>query len=133
MKKIIATIIGLIVLVSCNISPIAKPDNLIEEKVMTDILYDLMILDAIKTQNPYDTIKKYIKPKEYVFKKYKIDSLQFVKSNQYYISQIDVYKKMYDEIHERLENEIKENNLAQKKSGTVLPSSTSSTDKPQVQ
>ncbi len=133
MKKITATIIALIVLVSCNISPIAKPDNLIEEKVMTDILYDLMILDAIKSQNPYDTIKKNIKPKEYVFKKYKIDSLQFVKSNQYYISQIDVYKKMYDEIHERLENEIKENNLAQKKSGTVSPSTTSSTDKPQVQ
>ena len=122
MKKITATIIALIVLVSCNISPIAKPDNLIEEKVMTDILYDLMLLDAIKSQNPYDTIKKNIKPKEYVFKKYKIDSLQFIQSNQYYISQIDVYKKMYDEINERMKNEIKEINLLQKKSGQVPPS-----------
>ena len=133
MKKIIATIIALFVLVSCNNSPMEKPDNLIEERVMTNILYDLMLLDAMKSQNPYDTIKKNIKPKEYVFKKYKIDSLQFVKSNQYYISQIDVYKKMYDVIHERLEKEIKENNLLQKKSGTVAPSTASSADKPQVQ
>lgn len=122
MKKIIATIIVLFVLVSCNNSPMEKPDNLIEEKVMTDILYDLMLLDAIKSQNPYDTIKKYIKPKEYVFKKYKIDSLQFIQSNQYYISHIDVYKKMYDEINERMKNEIKEINLLQKKSGKVPPS-----------
>jgi hypothetical protein len=133
MKKIIATIIVLFVLVSCNNAPMAKPDNLIEEKVMTDILYDLTILDAIKSQNPYDTIKKNIKPKEYVFKKYKIDSLQFVKSNQYYISQIDQYKKMYDAIHERIENEKKANELLQKKSGSVSPSNNSLDDKPQVQ
>lgn len=133
MKKIIATLIILFVLDSCNNAPIAKPDNLIEEKVMTDILYDLTILDAIKSQNPYDTINKNIKPKEYVFKKYKIDSLQFVKSNQYYISQIDKYKKMYDAIHERIENEKKANELLQNKPGSVSPSNNSSDDKPQIQ
>ena len=133
MKKITSTIIALFVLVSCNNAPIAKPENLIEEKVMTDILYDLMLLDAIKSQNPYDTIKKNIKPKEFIFKKYKIDSIQFVKSNQYYISQIDEYKKMYDAIHERLENEKKANELLQKKSGTVAPANTSTADTPQVQ
>jgi CDP-diacylglycerol pyrophosphatase len=132
MKKTIATIITLFVLVSCNNAPIAKPDNLIEEKVMTDILYDLALLDAIKSQNPYDSIKKDIKPKEFIYKKYNIDSLQFVKSNQYYISQIEEYKKMYEAISERLEDEKASNDLLQKKSGTAAPSNNSTVDTPQL-
>jgi Domain of unknown function (DUF4296) len=132
MKKIIATVITLFVLVSCNNSPIAKPDNLIEEKVMTDILYDLAILDAIKSQNPYDTVKKNIKPKAFIYKKYNIDSLQFVKSNQYYISQIEEYKKMYETISERLQSEKTANDLLQKNSGKIAPSSSTAVDKPQL-
>ena len=103
MKKTIQILCFLLLLTSCNNLPVEKPNNLIDEDKMTNILYDLTLLDAIKSQNPYDSISQSIKPRAYIYKKYNIDSLQFVKSNQYYISQIDTYKKIYDEINERLQ------------------------------
>ncbi len=126
-------ILGLILgVMGCNNLPIEKPDNLIAEDKMTDILYDLTLLDAIKSQNPYDTINQSIKPRAFIYKKYNVDSLQFVKSNQYYISQIEIYKKMYDQINERLQKKKAENDLLIKKSGVVAPSSPPSADAPQV-
>jgi hypothetical protein len=91
------------------------------------------LLDAIKLQNPYDTIKQSIRPREFIYKKYNIDSLQFVSSSQYYISQIETYKKMYDQVNERLQNKKSENDLLLKKGGAAAPSIPSSADTPQVQ
>ncbi len=133
MKKKI-WILGLILAaMGCNNLPIDKPDNLIAEDKMTDILYDLTLLDAIKLHNPYDTINQSINPRTFIYKKYNVDSLQFVKSNQYYISQIETYKKMYDQINERVQKKKAENDLLMKKSGVVAPNSPPSTDAPQVQ
>lgn len=95
-------------LVSCLDAAIEKPSNLIDESVMEDILYDLSLLDAIQSQNPYDGGNKRITPKAYIYKKYKIDSVQFTQSNRYYVSQIEQYKKMYDNVSARLESEKKE-------------------------
>ncbi len=133
MKKTIQILCFLLLLTSCNNLPVEKPNNLIDEDKMTNILYDLTLLDAIKSQNPYDSISQSIKPRAYIYKKYNIDSLQFVKSNQYYISQIDTYKKIYDEINERLQKEKSENDILLKKSGTVAPSIPPTADVPQVQ
>ena len=133
MKKIIWILGLMLALIGCNNLPIEKPDNLIAEDKMTDILYDLTLLDAIKLQNPYDTIKQSIRPREFIYKKYNIDSLQFVRSNQYYISQIETYKKMYEQVNERLQNKKSENDLLLKKGGAAAPSIPSSDDTPQVQ
>jgi len=132
MKKTIWILVLMLGLMGCNNLPIEKPDNLIAEDKMTDILYDLTLLDAIKLQNPYDTIKQSIKPKAFIYKKYDIDSLQFVTSSQYYISQIETYKKMYDQVNERLQNKKSENDLLLKKSGATAPSIPPSADIPQV-
>ncbi|WP_309640909.1 DUF4296 domain-containing protein [Flavobacterium sp.] len=105
MKKYLCIICLVLFLSSCNHTTIEKPNNLIDEEVMTDILYDLSIMDAIKSQSPYDAKNQSINPKEYIFKKYKIDSLQFTESNRYYVSQIEQYKKMYDKVAERIEKE----------------------------
>ena len=58
-------------LASCNHNAVEKPENLIEEEVMTNILYDLSIMEAMKSQNPYAPQNQSINPKEYIFKKYK--------------------------------------------------------------
>ena len=81
-------------LASCNHNAVEKPDDLIEEDVMTDILYDLSIMEAIKSQSPYAPQNQSMNPKDYIYKKYKIDSLQFATSNRYYISQIEEFKNM---------------------------------------
>lgn len=105
MKKIISLFALVTLLISCNKDLVEKPDNLIDKKVMGDILYDMAILEAVKYQGP-DTLYAYgINPKTYVYKKYKIDSLQFVKSNAYYAADYREYKNMYDALNMRLKKE----------------------------
>lgn len=101
MKIGIALLSFLFLLTSCKDSGISKPDNLIEEDKMVDIIYDLALLEGIKSHNPVNL--QNVNSNEFVYKKYKIDSLQFVKSTQFYASDITNYKKMYEEVGKRIE------------------------------
>lgn len=120
-------------LASCNHNAVEKPENLIEEEVMTNILYDLSIMEAMKSQNPYAPQNQSMNPKDYIFKKYKIDSLQFATSNRYYVSQIEEYKKMYDKVNERLEKEKKAADSLVLIKGNGMQTSTPTSDTPQIQ
>jgi len=103
MRKIILFLAITIAFVSCKEEVIPKPERLIAQDVMVDIMYDLTILEAIKNQNPasLDTFK--INSRAYIFKKYKIDSIQYAKSNIYYASDYNEYKRMFEQITKRLE------------------------------
>jgi hypothetical protein len=91
-------------LFSCSDKTTEKPDNLIDEAKMENILYDLALLQAIKGNDPKLLPKNSIDPKKYVFQKYKIDSLQFVNSNKYYSADIENYKSIYERVLERIKN-----------------------------
>jgi len=97
----------LLVFVSCN-NAIEKPKNLIEKDKMIDILYDISLLEAIKTQNINGGIKNK-DANQYIYKKYSIDSTQLAQSNKYYASDVEEYKKMFEEVKTRLEEETKKN------------------------
>lgn len=105
MKKHLFVLIIFLGLVACNNQPVEKPKNLIPEKKMTEILYDMALLDAIRTQAPYSPGKSTINTREFIYRKYKVDSIQLVQSNRYYIAQIELYKKMYEQVNERLTKE----------------------------
>jgi hypothetical protein len=102
MKKIISLLTIISVLVSCKDELVKTPNRLIEKEVMVNIMYDLSLLEAIKYQNPasLDTFK--INPNKYIYKKYKIDSLQFAQSNTYYASNYEEYANIIDQINNRL-------------------------------
>jgi hypothetical protein len=102
MKKIIILLAIVFVFVSCKDEVVKKPNRLIEKETMVNIMYDLSVLDAIKYQNPasLDTFK--IDPTRYIYKKYKIDSLQFAQSNVYYASNYKDYSDVIDQINARL-------------------------------
>lgn len=108
MKITTTLLLALFAFASCGKSGPEKPDNLIEEKKMKEIIYDLSLLEAIQSQKPVALETSGVNPNEYIYKKYKIDSVQFVKSNQYYASDLEHYKKMYDDIAKRLEKNKKE-------------------------
>jgi hypothetical protein len=95
----------LLVFISCNTS-VDKPKNLIKKDKMIDILYDISLLEAIKSQNINGGISTK-NANDFLFKKYKIDSIQLEKSNKYYASDIEEYKIMYLEVKKRLEEETK--------------------------
>jgi hypothetical protein len=105
MKKLVFFFVLLVLFSSCNKELVKKPDNLIDKGVMIDVMYDMALLDALKYQDPNSLYDNGINPKTYVYKKYKIDSLQFVKSNAYYAADYREYKKMYDDLNDRLKKE----------------------------
>ncbi len=105
MKKIIPFFSFLLLFVSCNKAEVPKPKKLIDEEVLENIIYDMSLLESIKTQIPIDKQKFSGKTTDYIYKKYKIDSFQFVKSNQYYATDIDNYKNLFDRVKDRLKAE----------------------------
>lgn len=116
--KRISVFVVLFCLLSCNNTGISKPDKLIEKDKMIDVLYDISLLESIKTQNINGGLSTK-SSNEYIFKKYSIDSIQFSNSNKYYASDVDEYKKIFDEVKERLK---KESDKIDKKMG-VTPAS----------
>jgi Domain of unknown function (DUF4296) len=105
MKTVLTILSFLFLLASCNKAEVPKPKNLIDEEVLENIIYDMSLLEAVKTQIPIDKQKFSGKTTDYIYKKYKIDSLQFVKSNQYYATDIDNYKKIFERVKDRLKTE----------------------------
>jgi Domain of unknown function (DUF4296) len=103
MKKIIVFVLVLATLMSCKKEIIKKPKRFIEKGVMVNIMYDLSLFDAIKYQSPATLDSAKITPTQYIYRKYKVDSLQFAQNNKYYAADFKEYKKMYDEIASRVE------------------------------
>ena len=108
------TIFLLVLLIGCQ-SETEKPKNLISQENMVDIFYDLAIMDAMRSHNPLSLEVRGIQPDAYVYKKYKVDSLQFAQSNKYYSSDIDKYKSMYAEVNKRLKAKTSEVQIEVKK------------------
>lgn len=105
MKKYFLLLI-LALLTACKKETVEKPENLIPKDKMKDILYDLSLLQAIRGVNQAVLDSNQIDPTTYIYKKYKVDSLQFAKSDQYYaIENVKNYKKMYEEINDRVKKE----------------------------
>jgi hypothetical protein len=103
MKKILPFFVVLVILVGCKKELVKTPNHLIEKDKMVNIMYDLSLLDAMKVQSPtlLDSFKN--NSNEYIFKKYKIDSLQFAQSNIYYAADYKGYQKMFEQIKARLD------------------------------
>lgn len=102
MKKILLFLVVLVLFTSCKKELAKKPDRLIEKDEMVNIMYDLSLLGAMRSQNPVmmDSFKN--NSNQYIYKKYKIDSIQFAQSNIYYAADVKEYKKMYEQVKSRL-------------------------------
>ena len=118
MKQILFLLVSLLVL-SCSNNPVPKPDNLLDEKVMVDIIYDISILQATDGSMPYKLTEHNIKMDQYILDKYKIDSTTYRQNQKYYAANARKYKKIYKKVIERLEQEkIKVEQDASKVNGT---------------
>lgn len=103
MKHFFYVIIA-IVLVGCSgMDRPKKPDNLIAKEKMTEIMYDLYVLNAAKGVNRKLLELNGIMPLDYVYTKYKIDSLQFAQSNTYYAYDTEAYAAIIEKVRANLE------------------------------
>ncbi len=92
-------------LFACSEKVIEKPENLIPKDQMALILYDLAIINAAKTTNPSYLINRNFESMPFIYRKYGIDSVQFVQSDIYYASIPDEYESIYKVVEARLELE----------------------------
>ena len=111
MKKVFIIIVTIFLVSSCNNNGVEKPKNLIDEDKMEDIIYDLAVLDGIRTQS-YSNQFDVPTANELLKSKYKVDSLTFAQNTQYYASDIDNFKHLYDRVKNRL---TEENNIIKAK------------------
>ena len=87
---------------SCTSNTILKkPDNLIPEDQMVDLLTDLLLAVNAETTKNLD-LKRKVNYHTLVFEKYNIDSTQFKESNFYYTSRVDDYDVILLKVEERL-------------------------------
>ena len=102
--KITISIFFLLLILSCKDHSLAyKPKNLIDELTMENIIYEAIMMDVMSTFKPKN--KKYIGivGSPYLFLKYNIDSLQLVKSNEYYTKNPKVMSKIYTKVLKRMQ------------------------------
>ena len=94
----------ILILFGCNnFNNDKAPDNLIEPNKMVKILVDMELLRSIKSTNASDEYKENALGDLYLYKKYKVDSLQIVESKKYYSK----YPKKYLVIYKSVENRLK--------------------------
>ncbi|TNF70569.1 MAG: DUF4296 domain-containing protein [Bacteroidetes bacterium] len=91
-----------LLILSCGKKLMEEPENLIPRGKMADILYDMALLDAIDNSYPQVLEENDLRTMEFLFEKYGIDSLQFVRSDLYYASIPEEYQKIYEAVEERL-------------------------------
>ena len=118
MRKLVSLFLLLAILIGCQKPAVPKPDNLIDEEVMVDIMYDISILEAMKSQKAVVLEANKINPSTYIYKKYKIDSLQFANSDKFYASDIKKYKGVFDKVNKRIEEKIE---ASKKQNTSPLP------------
>ena len=106
MKKFSFLFFCITTFLGCQNAPIEKPDNLIDQDKMVDIMFDINVLEAMKSQTTLVLEANKINPNTYIYKKYNIDSLQFAKSDKYYASDVKKYKEIFDAVNKRIEDQI---------------------------
>lgn len=90
-------------LVSCqDVQKPEKPANLISQEIMVDILTDVYISNAARNVNNKLLRNLNIKLDSVIYSKYRVDSLQFALSNNYYSSNLDIYRNLLVKAQEKL-------------------------------
>ncbi|MDT0675137.1 DUF4296 domain-containing protein [Autumnicola musiva] len=103
-KKLSVLFISLLLISACqDIERTERPDNLIGEDKMVDVLTELSILQSARNLNRNIIEEAGIQPENYIYKKYNIDSLQFQESNDYYSENFTIYEGIFQRVKERLE------------------------------
>ncbi|MBT8261361.1 MAG: DUF4296 domain-containing protein [Bacteroidia bacterium] len=102
--RLVLVVISLLFLAGCqNVEKPEEPQDLIPKELMVDILTDAYISNAAKSVNNKVIRQKGIKLDSLIYKKYGIDSLQFVESHAWYNADLDLYNEIFKEIEDRLE------------------------------
>ncbi|MGV6829701.1 MAG: DUF4296 domain-containing protein [Flavobacteriales bacterium] len=82
--------------------PPKAPENLISKSKMINILTDAYFKNASRNVSQIARKEKYIPIDSLLYDKYQIDSLQFLKSHNYYTSQLKDYREILEKVEQKL-------------------------------
>ncbi|RFN59395.1 DUF4296 domain-containing protein [Marixanthomonas ophiurae] len=91
-----------------------KPDNLISEEKMIEIMMESYISNAARSVNNRKIRSYGLKLDSVIYAKYNVDSTQVSNSNNYYAANLEDYESMFQIIDERLKALKKEADSIQK-------------------
>lgn len=80
-----------------------KPDNLIPESKMVDVLAEVYLSNATRSKDIRIIREKGYKLDSMLYKKFTIDSVQFAQSHAFYSTDIDGYTAMFEKVKVKLE------------------------------
>jgi hypothetical protein len=80
----------------------SKPDWVIEENKMIDIIMDLRVVEAAVYINSNQAPRNKTKDWEFVMKKHQVVDSVFIKSHEYYAGYPQVLSGMYEHVIDRL-------------------------------
>ncbi|WP_282048460.1 DUF4296 domain-containing protein [Maribacter aquivivus] len=105
MKHLLLLMVAMLMLSSCAEELVEKPDNLIPEDKMVAVIKEMAIVNAAKATNLSKLRENGVEPTSFIFKKFEIDSAQFVDSDRYYASKPLRYENMYKKVESDLEDQ----------------------------
>ena len=89
--------------VACKKNIVPKPDKFLDEKQMESMLYDLAVLESMKVSQAQMLDSLQFNSKQFIYKKYQLDSLSLAQNMVYYAS----LPKDYDRIVKKVEEKLK--------------------------
>jgi len=100
-KKIILLFSIALAIGACqDIEKSEKPEDLISEDKMVDIITEISLLQSARNVSKRTFENTGIDGQQYIFEKYNIDSVQFKRSNDYYAYNYETYQRIYDSVKE---------------------------------
>ena len=104
-KALYISIIFLYFFISCDNKVIEKPNPLVKEKQMIEMLFDLHMAEATFNRMRYDSALRNNSSANFyysILEKYEVPDSVFEKSFIYYASEPKKFEKMYREVMNRL-------------------------------
>jgi|SRR5699024_6939471 len=104
-KNLLFIILSFFLLSCQNIEKTPKPDNLIAEDKMVEVLVDLAKVDAAISLSYKEYEKRGGDARKLILEKHNIDSLQLVESNAYYADNFKINERIYGKVEAKLKEE----------------------------
>ncbi len=105
MKKLVFLVTIVLLFLTCGNPQQKKPANLISEDLMSEIIFDMILISSAKGINKQLLQNNIENPLNYIYRSYGIDSLKFVESNNYYTKYPIRYNLIYDKVEAKLKSE----------------------------
>lgn len=104
MKYFSFIVLCLLLMASCqDVKRSEKPEDLIPEDKMVNVLTEMSLLQGARSYSKQELERRGIKPDEYLWEKFDIDSARFANSNNYYSENYVVYQRIYEKVKDSLE------------------------------